>query len=137
MPPWGLPTVACALLAAAGAAWSAEDLVVEADRHGERFEVRASAFVAAPIIVVWAVLTDYERLPAFVPGITKSVVRERRGLRLRLEQTGEARFLLFSFPIEVKLEVTESPPYFVTSRAVGGNVRRMQGRYELRPDPAR
>jgi hypothetical protein len=137
VPPWRLPTVACALLVAASAAWSAEDVVVDADRRDETFEVRARAFLAAPIVVVWAVLTDYERLPAFVPGIATSIVRERRGLRLRLEQRGEARFLLFSFPIEVQLEVTESPPYSVVSRAVGGNVRRMSGRYDLRPDPVR
>lgn len=137
MPPWGLPTVACALLAAASGAWSAEDFSVEAERQGDGIEVRARAFVAAPASVVWNVLTDYERLPAFVPGIVKSAVRERRGPRVRLDQAGEARFLLFSFPIKVQLEVIESAPHWVVSRAVGGNLRRMLGRYELREDAAR
>lgn len=137
MSPWGLPAIACALLAAAGAAWSAEDLQVQAERRDEGVEVRARAFVSVPAAIAWQVLTDYERLPQFIPGIARSVVRDRRGSRLRLEQAGEARFLIFSFPIEVQLEVTESPPDWVVSRSVGGNVRRMIGRYELLPDAAR
>ena len=133
----GFRTIACALLLAANCAFAAEDLVVEAKRHGEGVEVRARAFVAAPAALVWRVLTDYERLPRFVPGMARSVVSERRDNRLRLEQAGEARFLVFSFPIEVQLEVVESAPRWITSRAVGGNLRRMSGRYDLQPDAAR
>jgi ribosome-associated toxin RatA of RatAB toxin-antitoxin module len=99
--------------------------------------VLASAVLFAPAPIVWQVLTDYERLPAFIPGITKSSVRAREGTRLLVEQAGEARFLIFSFPIEVRLEVTESPSRGIASRAVGGNLRRMDGRYELAPDAAR
>jgi ribosome-associated toxin RatA of RatAB toxin-antitoxin module len=126
-----------ALLLAANGAFAAEDLSVQAERKDEGVEVRAQAFIAAPAALVWKVVTDYERLPAFVPGILRSQVRERQGNRLRLEQTGEARFLIFSFPIDGQLEVTESPPDSVTSRSLGGNLRRMNGRYDLRPDAAR
>jgi ribosome-associated toxin RatA of RatAB toxin-antitoxin module len=114
-----------------------DDLSVQATRRGERFEVRAQAVVAAPAALVWQVLTDYARLPEFVPGLSKSVVRLREGNRVLLEQSGEARFLMFSFPIEVQLEVVEWPPDWIASRAIGGNLRRMNGRYELRPDAAR
>lgn len=124
-------------LGAAGGTFAAEGFVVEAERRGEGVEVRARAFVSASPQLVWLVLTDYERLPAFVPGIATSRIRERRGHHLRLEQSGEARFLLFSFPIEVHLQVTEAPPDTVVSRAVGGNLRRMHGRYDLRADAAR
>jgi ribosome-associated toxin RatA of RatAB toxin-antitoxin module len=125
------------LVAAGGGAMAAEDLRVEAERRGDGVEVRARAFIAAPPALVWRVLTDYERLPEYVPGIAKSRVRERHGNHLRLEQSGEARFLLFSFPIEVHLQVTEAPPDTIVSRSVGGNLRRMHGRYDLRVDPAR
>ena len=138
MSPWGPPSIACALLLAAGAALAADDVAVDAERRNDGIvEVRARAFVAAPAALAWKVVTDYERLPGFVPGLTKSKVLERRGDRLRLEQSGEARFLLFSFPIEVQLEVFESAPHWVVSRAVGGNLRRMTGRYDLQPDAAR
>jgi ribosome-associated toxin RatA of RatAB toxin-antitoxin module len=137
VPPWSLPSIACALLLAANGALAAEDLAVEAERRGEGVEVRARAFIAAPVELVWQVLTDYERLPAFVPGLSRSIVRARQGTRLRLEQSGEARFLVFSFPMDVQLEVTESAPHWVVSRAVGGNLRRMNGRYDLAADAAR
>jgi ribosome-associated toxin RatA of RatAB toxin-antitoxin module len=128
-----LACVAFAAVAAVAAvpAHGAEDVAVEALRQGEAVQVQARAIIAAPIGLVWQVLTDYERLPGFIPGISKSVIRDRRGNRLLLEQSGEARFFFFSFPIEVTLEVTESPPQSVASRAVGGNVRRMTGRYQL------
>jgi ribosome-associated toxin RatA of RatAB toxin-antitoxin module len=131
--------MAAALLAAAYAApgSAADDVSIEARRRDDGIEIHARALIAASPALVWQVLTDYERLPSFIPGIAKSVVRQREGNRLVLEQTGEARFLVFSFPIEVRYEVIESPPDWVSSRAIGGNLRRMNGRYELQPDPAR
>lgn len=130
--------MAVALLAAAYAApgRAADDVSIEAERRGESIEIRARALVAAPVALVWQVLTDYERLPSFIPGLAKSVIRERQGNRLVVEQTGEARFLMFSFPIEVRYEVVESPPGGISSRAIGGNLRRMNGRYALQPAPA-
>ena len=125
------------LLAASPSAAAAEDLVVEAERQGERVSLRARARVVARAALVWQVLTDYERLPSFIPGIKRSHVRARDAQRLFVEQSGEARFLLFTLPIEVRLEVVESPPHSVASRAVGGNLRRMDGCYELQPDEAR
>jgi ribosome-associated toxin RatA of RatAB toxin-antitoxin module len=137
--PLSLACVAVALIAATGATpgSAAEELLVEAQRRGDRIEVRASALVAAPPAVVWAVLTDYERLPRFIPGIAKSAVRQRNGNRVLVEQSGEARFLLFSFPIEVTLEVTESHANWISSRAVAGNLRMMIGRYDLQTEAAR
>lgn len=126
--------MALALLAAqAGAAHAADELVVEAERNGERIDVRAQAVIAAPRDLVWEALTDYEGLPRFIPGISRSVVRLRQGNRLLLEQAGEARFLIFSLPIQVSLEVLESPRERISSRAVAGNLRRMNGRYEIQP----
>lgn len=107
------------------------DIVVETRRQGDAVELHAHALLAAPMPLVWEVLTDYERMPRFIPGIEKSVIRQRQGNHLLVEHTGDARFLFFSFPIDVTLEVDESPPKWVASRAVAGNVRRMTGRYDL------
>jgi ribosome-associated toxin RatA of RatAB toxin-antitoxin module len=125
------------LLGAAGRAHAAEDLLVEAQRQGDSVEVRAQATVAAAPRLVWAVLTDYEALPRFIPGITRSTVREKQGGRVVLEQSGEARFFIFSFPIDVRLEVTESPPDWIASHSIAGNLRRMTGRYDVAADVAR
>lgn len=113
------------------AAGAAEDLAVEVERGGPVFRVRAAATVAAPAERVWEVLTDYANLARFVPGLSSSVVHLREGNRVLLEQKGEARFLIFSYPIDVHLEVRESPGSSIVSRGVGGNLRRMSGRYDL------
>jgi len=118
------------LLAAAYAApgSAADDVSVEAERRGDVVEIHARALIAAPAALVWQVLTDYEGLARFIPGISKSSVREKNGNRVLVDQAGEARFLVFSFPIEVRLEVVEGPPDWVTSRAIAGNLKRMSGR---------
>lgn len=121
----------------AGAACAATDLTVEVEPRGPGFAVRTTATLSAPVSLVWEVLTDYEKLPQFIPGISRSSVRLRQGTRVLLEQEGEARFLIFSFPIQVQLDVQEYPQSSIVSHAVGGNLRRLQGRYELHLDGGR
>jgi ribosome-associated toxin RatA of RatAB toxin-antitoxin module len=130
-------TGALLLCIAHAGALAAEDLSVEAERQGEGVDIRARATVAAPLPLVWEVLTDYEALPRFIPGIVRSSVLERRGNRVLIEQAGAARFLVFSFPIEIRLDVTENPPQWIMSHAAGGNLRRMSGRYDIEADAAR
>jgi carbon monoxide dehydrogenase subunit G len=113
-------------------AGAAQDLSVEVKRDGASFDIRAAATVAAPLATVWEVLTDYEHLAGFIPGLSQSTVELRAANRVLVEQKGEARFLVFSFPMEVRLEVLESPSDSITSRAVGGNLKRMRGRYDLK-----
>lgn len=59
------------LLLSAPVAISGTDMEVVASRNGELIEVRARATVNAPLAVVWGTLTDYERLPEFIPGLKK------------------------------------------------------------------
>jgi carbon monoxide dehydrogenase subunit G len=111
---------------------AADDVSVDVDRNGSSFAVQATATIGAPVAVVWEVLTDYDHLARFIPGLSLSSVNLRSGHRLQLEQKGEARFLIFSYPIEVVLEVVESPRSSISSRAIGGNLRRMNGRYDVK-----
>jgi len=126
--------LACLLLVC-GIAYAAEDLTVEASRKGALVEVRARASFEAPLSVVWTTLTDYERLPEFIPGLKKSRVISRIGSTAIVEQSGEARFLVFTFPIDVTLEATEQPPSSLRVRALAGNLRHLEGGYEVESDP--
>ena len=132
--------VLCAVFIAAfaPASTAATDLEIETTRNGELIEIRARATVNAPLSVVWGTLTDYERLPEFIPGLKKSRVISRVGATATIEQSGEARFLFLSVPIEVTLESTERPPN-IEVRRIAGTVRYLQGRYETQPtaDPGR
>ena len=118
---------------------AAQNLDVETTRSGDLIEVRARATINAPLAVVWSTLTDYERLPEFIPGLTKSRVISRVGATSTIEQSGEARFLFLSIPIEITLESTERPPN-IEVRRIAGTVRYLRGRYETEvvgTDPAR
>ena len=130
------PSLACCLLFFCTAAvCAADDLTVEAARKGEFIEVQAHATMAASLAVVWTTLTDYDKLPEFIPGLRKSKVVSRRGATVIVEQSGEARFLMFTFPIDVTLEAVERPPSSIQVRAIAGNLRHFEGGYKVEPQP--
>lgn len=109
----------------------AADVVVHASRQGEVLEVEASAEFEADVRQTWQVLTDYDHLSEFIPGMHVSRILLRTGNGVLVEQKGAARLLFFSYPIEVKLAVEEFPYERITSRAVAGNFREMRGAYHL------
>lgn len=121
------------LWCAAGAGHAAEKVVVQAWRLGDAVQVRAQASVAAPQALIWRTLTDYDRLAEFVPGISQSRVLERRGSTSTVAQTGTAHLWFFSYRIEVVVESTEQPPDAIGIRLLRGNLKQLDGRYQLDP----
>jgi len=113
------------------AASLAADVDVSASRTGDSFEVSASAEIVADAAVAWAVLTDYDHFSEFIPGMHSSRVVERNGHALTVDQRGEASMLVFSFPIEVRLAVEETPYETISSHAVSGNFKELSGAYRL------
>ncbi len=93
-------------------------------------EVKAQAVIEAPPEVIWTTLTDYERLPEFIPGLKSSKVIERKGAVATVKQSGVAAFLFFKIPIDVTVESKEAWPILEVKR-VSGTVRQLQGRYEM------
>ena len=122
---------AAVLLAAPGALLAADGLRVEAVRSGSGVAVSASAGIHAPLDIIWSTLTDYEHLPEFIPGIRQSRVVGRRGEAAIVEQKGEAGVLFFTFPIRVTVESAEYPPHTITIRVLSGNLKQLDGRYQL------
>lgn len=104
---------------------------VEVARHGDSFDVAASADIECDQAHAWQVLTDYERLAQFIPGMSSSRVVSRFGNSLVMEQNGEASLLFFSIPVKVRLAVEEYPPDRIESRAIEGNFKEMLGTYLL------
>jgi ribosome-associated toxin RatA of RatAB toxin-antitoxin module len=126
-PPCALLIVSVALAPIAQAA----DVAVRATREGDVLLIEASAEFEADAALTWRVLTDYDRLPEFIPNLRMSKVVARAPGEITVEQKGVARLLVFSYPVEVRLAVTESPPVKVVSRAVSGNFREMSSVYAL------
>jgi carbon monoxide dehydrogenase subunit G len=69
------------------------------------YHVTARFHVQQPLARVAAVLTDYERLPRFMPEIKTSIVRERTAERTLVEQEAVSRVLLFSRRVHLILDV--------------------------------
>jgi hypothetical protein len=93
---------------------------LDVERDGDRFRVTARADMAADPRVAWDTLTDYERLPEFVPSVTRTRVlaREARlgGERLTVEYSGTLKLWFFSVPTQVWLDVQHAPFTDVTAR---------------------
>lgn len=113
----------------------AQDFTFEANRAGDGVHIIAAADLPTGTRNAWDVLTDYDHLAEFIPSLRSSRVVERNGHNVVLEQKGEAGFLFFRFPLEVRLAVEERPFERVNSRATGGSMREMEGSYELRAIP--
>lgn len=94
--------------------------------------IHAVAQVDADAAVLWATLTDYNRLASFVPGMTLSRQVSRPGARPRLvEQKGEGGLLALVLPDHVVLALDERPPGWIGFRSVSGWVASMQGEWRI------
>jgi ribosome-associated toxin RatA of RatAB toxin-antitoxin module len=107
------------------------DISLQTTRHGDSFEVEGVAEFEAEVTLAWEVLTDYGRLSEFIPGMRSSRIVSRSNRSVVVDQSGEARLLFLSFPIQVRLEVEEFPYERIVSRAIKGNFKEFRGAYAL------
>lgn len=105
---------------------------VQAQRQGSAVQINMQANVKAPWEVIWSTLTDYNRLAEFIPGMTSSRILDKRGSTVTIEQTGSARLWMFSYAIDVVVEVTEQPPHAINVNVVSGNLKQLEGGYQLK-----
>jgi hypothetical protein len=119
-------------------------LKVDVRRSGRRFDAEALLELQADAHTVWDTVTDYEALPAFMPGIRACHVLERRVLtrareRLRVEQQGEFRVLRFAQAMTVMLDIEHQRLRVASAKALSVElavfgrraIELFEGRYEL------
>jgi len=107
------------------------EVSVQVARQENAFQVEATLLVAVDNRVAWEVLTDYNNLASFVPGMRSSRILSAPGEPLLLEQKGESGFLLFRVPIEVVSRIEEVPLGAVRFQSVGGNLTNKRGEWAL------
>ncbi len=90
-----------------------------------RFHVRQSSAVAL------AVLTDYEQIPRFMPGVETSIVLERATGRAVVEQEAVSRLMMFSKRVHLILEITESADSLDFRDRSGRSFTRYEGTWRL------
>jgi carbon monoxide dehydrogenase subunit G len=110
---------------------AAAEVTVQVTRQDDAFRVKANVLVAVNQRVAWHVLTDYDKLANFVPGMRSSRIVSAPGEPLLLEQKGETGFFLFRIPIEVVSRIEETPLNTIRFQSVGGNLKNQGGEWAL------
>jgi carbon monoxide dehydrogenase subunit G len=131
----GAPRLAALLVLAACIApcppAAAQAISLETYRQGDAINVFAEVLLDVAPKIVWDVLSDYDHLAEFIPDMSVSRVLSREGNTVIVEQKGEFGVLFFHQPVELRLEIVETPRSTIVARAVGGSFREMSGRYDL------
>ena len=122
--------IAFAAPAASGARRSPAPEIAVTEAAGI-YRVTAAFAVLAPPDTVASVLTDYERIPDFMPDVKRSQVVERHASGLVVEQEAAATFLLFSKRIHLVLEVSEDRHTITFRDRCGKSFAQYEGAWRL------
>jgi ribosome-associated toxin RatA of RatAB toxin-antitoxin module len=125
----GLMLAATAGLAGAGSA-AAQPVTVR--EEGGVYRVAATFEAAQPSSLVRQVLTDYDQIPRFMPGVRSSRVIAREPAHVVVEQEAHAKVLFFSKTIHLRLVVRETPDTIAFTDACGRSFHRYEGTWTLR-----
>jgi len=126
--------LACALAAAARPAVDVSVERVDTDGH-QVYQVNAAGDVAAAPAAVWRILTDYERMAEFVPGLHSTRVLARSGEQVILEQHGVAHFLFLRRQIRLLVQVREQAMTQIDISLVDGDMLVYNCTWRLIPLP--
>lgn len=81
--------------------------------------------------LAFAVMTDYERMVDFLPGMLSSTVVARRGHSVVVQQSLQESLLFFTQRIDVRFAIDELPPTRLVIEALAGSFKSFTGVYEL------
>lgn|GEM_PF-4282129 len=98
----------------------------EVTRDGGVVSVQASLWLDCTPSEVWALMTDYESLSAYMPNVESSEVLARSDTVARVRQ-GVSSSILLPIPFAVTLEFYEQLPQRLRFRMVEGSVDRFSG----------
>ena len=108
------------------AAWAApdnRDIVVHVQKHGQDIAVEVDCPVAAPLSVVWEVLTDYDHMTQFITNLDYSGVEHRVDNVLRVHQRGKVSKGPLTVAFENVREVELVPYREIRSRLISGDLK--------------
>ena len=94
--------------------------------------VLAAVEIPAAAGVVWAVMVDVERAPEFIPGLRRARVLERGASHELIEHTVKYAALLPEFTYRYRADYRR--PERIDFQRVSGDLRVLQGAWQLRPD---
>lgn len=106
-------------------------IAVNVSRGDDGFVVDAVIDVAVPLRTAWAVLTDFDRMPAVLRNLTSSRIVKREGQTLTVRQEGRARYGLLSFSFESEREIRLEPMTRILVRQLSGTAKHMHSESRL------
>ncbi len=119
--PGVLPDVLSGLLPAAHAAEPNPQVKVRRAKGKMLLDVTMTVPVRMPL--AFEVLSDYNHMASFVPGIVSSKITHSHGNRLQVTQHGKTVGGVMSFAWDSVRDVTLNPPHDISSRVTGGTVK--------------
>jgi ribosome-associated toxin RatA of RatAB toxin-antitoxin module len=126
-----VPGLLVAVLFVGKTSLAASDSEVAVHEKDGVYEVRATFSVLRPPSIVAAVLTDYLRIPDYMPEVRSSQVLERHDDHVVVEQEAVARFMMFSRRVRLVLEVTEGSSTIEFHDRCGQSFERYEGSWSM------
>ena len=115
-----------------GIIWGESDgLRVDSSIDNGVVHVEVQTLIEAPHNLIWEVLTDYNRLAEYIPGMLSSRLLRYEGQTAFVEQHGVSELLFFKIPIDVVVKTIEFKPYSISIELVSGNLDYLSGGYHL------
>lgn len=115
-----------------GPATAADPPTLNFQQQGTRILVSGEVTVPVPPVTAWAVLTDYERVPEFVPGMRVSRVLEQNGNTRLVEQQGEMLANNMRMFYMGTLRIVEEPPEKILLHFISGTFQNTRGQWALK-----
>ena len=134
-----LPAAAVALLLFQASTSSAQPVPGSLTVREERgvYTVAARFAVDQPSSVALAVLTDYEQIPRFMPGVRTSTVLEHTTGRSVVEQEAVSSIMMFSKRVHLVLEIDEQLDALLFRDRCGRSFAHYQGAWRVSAENGR
>ena len=115
--------------------WFSAEALAERDvriaRDADTIRINAKLRVDVHHHIAWQVLTDYNNLARFVPGLLTSRIVSEPGSPLLLKQTGRSGLLWMTVPVEVVVRIEEIPLEVIHFSAVSGTLKSKSGEWRI------
>jgi ribosome-associated toxin RatA of RatAB toxin-antitoxin module len=110
---------------------ASKNIVVRVRNDGEQIIVDASFVVPVLPHQAWAVLTDFDNIPNFNPGVLSSKVTGRTGNRVRVAQKAATKYGFLTFSYDSTREIDLFPFSKIQERMISGSMRKMEETTQL------
>jgi carbon monoxide dehydrogenase subunit G len=112
---------------------SVTDDDVHVEYRNGTYYAHLSARIAVPSPIVFSVLTDFDHMANFMPGLSSSRITSQQNNVYVVTQRGKVKFGPFSMPYESERRIEIVDNSRILSRSVPGSARRTQSEMRLQP----